>query len=209
MKLENLANLYFVIAVFVPGFIYSGVLSRFVTLREQRAKETIFLQYLVATSVNYGVCSPAIYLLVVENWLWDRPVCRAMIWAAIIFLVPILIALVSAKITQQDGLKWLYKLLGLRPINPIPTGWDWIFSRDEPCFVLVTLKDRTEIAGYFGPKSLASSDPDRRDLYLEAVYTIPEDGPWQLVERSKGVYIAGADISMVECKGSNDDDRKQ
>jgi hypothetical protein len=65
--------------------------------------------------------------------------------------------------------------------------------------VIVTLNDGTQIPGYFGPSSLASSDPDHKDIFLEKVYTIPEGGgDWVEVERSAGIHIDGAQIAYIE-----------
>jgi len=77
-----------------------------------------------------------------------------------------------------------------------------MFSRTGSCFVLVTLKDSTEIAGFFGLNSMASSDLNRRDIYIEKVYKVPADGsPWTEVEGSLGIHIDGSQISCVECIG--------
>jgi Family of unknown function (DUF6338) len=200
MKFDNVPDLYFVISVFVPGFIYHAVLSKFVPLHQQSVKELLFLGFFTSTAFNYALCSPIIYLLVNKQLYPDSPRLQALFWLIIIFISPIALAIISAFFKQHDGLRWLYRLLHLRAINPVPTGWDWIFSRTEPCFVLVTLGNGTQIAGYFGPVSMASSDPDRRDLFLERVYTIPRNQqvPWKLVDRTGGVYIAGASIALVE-----------
>jgi hypothetical protein len=65
--------------------------------------------------------------------------------------------------------------------------------------VLITLTDQTEIAGYFGRRSMASSDPERRDIYIERVYTIPVDGgPWADVDRSMGMHVDGSQIAYIE-----------
>ena len=50
MKLENFSNLFFVVSVLVPGFIYCGVIANFVPLRRSKEKEIIFLRYITATS---------------------------------------------------------------------------------------------------------------------------------------------------------------
>ncbi len=126
---------------------------------------------------------------------------QGLTWFTIIFLVPALLGLSRAHVLQHNRGTWFYRLVGLRPINPIPTGWDWIFGRTDPCYLLVTLTDGTEIAGYFGMKSMASSDPGRKDLYVEKAYEVPKDGgPWIEVKGSLGMHIDGAQISYVEFK---------
>ena len=199
MKLENLTNLYFVVAVLVPGFIHRAVLAKFLPLRASEGTEGNILGWLTASAFNYAVCSPLIYLLVIGGMLAGSPVWQALVWFVIVFLVPIALGLIRAEIAQNDHLGCLFRWLRLRPINPIPTGWDWQFSRMEPRFVLVTLEDGTELAGYFGEKSMASSDPDRRDIYLEQAFSVPEGGgPWTLVDGTEGVYIDGAKIVSIE-----------
>lgn len=48
---------------------------------------------------------------------------------------------------------------------------------------------------------MASSDPDRKDLYIEKVYKVPaDDGPWTEVEGTLGMHIDGAQISYIEFK---------
>ncbi len=202
MKLDTFSSLFFIISVIVPGFIYNGVISNFVALRRNKEKEIIFLGFLTATAFNYAICSPLIYLLIFTSDFIRHPIIEAFCWFTIIFIVPVLLAVMNARIIQRDGLRWLYSLLGLRAINPIPTGWDWIFSTTEPCYVLITLTDGTEIAGYFGTRSMASSEPERKDIYIERVYEVPEDGSaWKEVTRSLGMHVDGSQIAYIEFRG--------
>jgi hypothetical protein len=199
MKLESLSDLYLILAVLVPGFVYNAVILKFVPLRQNNQKEFALLRFVTASALIFASCSWLIYL-VQYNILFDpRSLWKALAWFVIIFLWPTGIALVHARIIQQDGLGGLYRCLRLRPINPVPTGWDWIFGKLRPYFVIVTLNDGTQIPGYFGPSSLASSDPDHKDIFLEKVYTIPEGGgDWVEVERSAGIHIDGAQIAYIE-----------
>ncbi len=197
MKFQSIPDLL-LLAAFVPGFVYHRVLSHFVTMRQMRSREDIILGFLTATALNFSVCSPLLYLLFAGRFSSAAPAWRALTLFIIIFIVPVMLGIASAMIKQKDGLAWLYRWLRLRAINPVPTGWDWIFGRTDPCYVLVTLRNGTQIAGYFGPQSMASSDPDRRDVYLERIYTIPLDGTWRPVDRSRGVYIDGSLIAFVE-----------
>jgi uncharacterized protein DUF6338 len=201
VKFETSTDIYFILAVFVPGFVFDAVLSKFVPRHASTMREAFLLRLFTASAFNYAVCSPIIYLLITHAIFADSPPSQAWTWLGIIFLVPIILAVIVASASQRGLLAWVANILRLRSINPIPTGWDWIFSRTEPCFVLVTLRDGATIAGYFGPESMASSDRDRKDLYLEKVYEIPATGRWQPVERSKGIYIDGSQIAFIEFRG--------
>lgn len=202
MKLESNSDLYFILAVLVPGFIYNGILTHFVPLHQNTEKTLILLRLLTATAFNYALCSPIIYLLATNALFPRSALLRGITWFVIIFLVPVFLGIIRAWSIQRDSGAWLYRMVKLRPINPIPTGWDWIFGRTNPCYLLITLTDGTEIAGYFGSKSMASSDPGRKDLYIEKVYRVPVDGSaWTEAEGTLGMHIDGAQISYVEFKG--------
>lgn len=64
--------------------------------------------------------------------------------------------------------------------------------------MLVTLKDGSEIYGFFGAQSFAASDADRRDLYLEAQFRPLDSGEWAPLEDTAGVLIMGEDIAAIE-----------
>ena len=201
MKLEDIPDLYFVLSVFVPGFIYDGMLRQFVPLHNSTVKETVLLRLLTATAYNYALCSPILYLCLYRSDLVGFHG-RLAAWFFVIFIAPALLAICRAMFLQTTRFDWIFRLVGLRPINPVPTGWDWVFSRAGPCFVLITLTDGREIAGYFGAKSMASSDPERKDIFVEKVYTVPYDGSaWQEVGGSLGIQVDGSQIAFIEFKG--------
>ena len=50
----------------------------------------------------------------------------------------------------------------------------------------------------FSARSFASSDPSDRDLYLEQIYKIEDDGLWQPVPMNRGVWIRGEAIRTIE-----------
>ena len=54
------------------------------------------------------------------------------------------------------------------------------------------------VAGVFSARSFASSDPSDRDLYLEQIYKIEDDGLWQPVPMNRGVWIRGEAIRTIE-----------
>lgn len=175
MKFDTSQDIFIVISFFIPGFIYDSIIRNFVPLRRNKEKELQLLRFLTATAFNYALCSPLIYLLISGAIFRRSIVGQASTWLVILAVVPAVIALIHAKLVQRDGFAKIWQWLGLRSINPIPTGWERIFSRTEPCFVVVRMTDGSEVAGWFGERSLASSDTERKDIYLELVYRIDED----------------------------------
>jgi len=202
MKFESISDLFFIVAVFVPGFIYRSVLANFVPSKQGKSKEFVLLGLLTATAVNYAFCSPLIYLLLNGMLFASSPIGQAAMWFVVVGAVPVILALVSAYAVQRDwvsmGFSKMHPKMRLHSISPIPTGWDWVFSRTEPCYLVVKLRDGTEIAGYFGAHSMASSDAASRDLFIEKVFSVPDEGPWRPVERSGGVWVDGSQVSSVE-----------
>lgn len=198
MKLENANDLFFVLAVLAPGFIFSAVLSQLVPRRQAGTTETLILGYLTGTAFNYAICGFPLYQVLTHGWLAGKPLAQAIVWFGTIFIAPMVLAIIVGAFIQHDWLSWFFKFIRLRWINLIPTGWDWKFSRTGECYVIVTLQNGAVVPAFYGPASMASSDPNQRDLYLERVYTIESDGPWKPVEGSGGIFIEGSQIAYVE-----------
>ncbi|WGH79096.1 DUF6338 family protein [Jannaschia ovalis] len=79
----------------------------------------------------------------------------------------------------------ILRRLSLPVTHPVQRGHDFAFGQDrDPCFVIVTYEDGTIVRGWFGECSLASTDPDRSDLFLERVYSVDQDD--QMIEQSPG-----------------------
>ncbi|HEV8640144.1 MAG TPA: DUF6338 family protein [Methylomirabilota bacterium] len=89
-------------------------------------------------------------------------------------------------------------LRGLHRPHPVPTAWDYVFSHSTGSWVLVTLADGSTVAGIFSARSFASSDAAERDLFLEQLYRVEDDGPWQPVPMNRGVWIRGEAIRAIE-----------
>ncbi len=108
------------------------------------------------------------------------------------------LGLVTARLQQRDLVKRLLGRLGFRTVHPIPTAWDYHFGRNRAYWVVVRLKDGSEVYGLFGPQSFAGDDPDERDLYVEAVFELTEGGEWAPREDTGGIIIKADEISTIE-----------
>src|SRR5687768_7944564 len=92
-ELQSIPDLYLILAVFVPGFIYHRILSHFIPSRELGSREHVILGFLTTTAFIYAVCSPLIYFLYAGRLFAFDPVWQALSLFSIIFLVPVLMAL--------------------------------------------------------------------------------------------------------------------
>ncbi len=198
MEIKSVTDLYFVFAVFVPGFIMLSVRSQFI-VSSGAEKESLLLKYLIATSFNYAFSSWLIYLLAYNSYLRSNLTLSAVSWLYVLFVSPIILAVISAVISQKSIVRWLLLKTGLDVIHVVPTAWDWRFGRmRSPRWVLVRLSDGSKVAGYFGLLSMASSERDARDLFIEKVYKIKNRGPWTEVPGNDGVYIPHGEIRTIE-----------
>ncbi len=78
--------------------------------------------------------------------------------------------------------------------HPILRPWDYFFSKREPCWVIVHLKDQ-KVGGYYGKGSFASSDPAEPQLCLEEVWGLDDQCRFtHRIKRSKGMIFFAKDI---------------
>ncbi len=197
MKFDDINSILLVLCVFVPGFLFDCTLANFFRQKERKSKELLLLGLLTASAINYIICLPIIYYLI-DGVFINRPVVLAVLWFFIIFCMPVMLALVTAKILQKNIILRVAKLLDLPYVNHILTGWDKKFGNMKSCYVVVTLKDGTEVGGYFGENSLSSSLLEHKDIYLEETYTFSDKGVWTQVDNTKGLWINGEEIAFIE-----------
>lgn len=192
MNLPEPSNIRELISLLAPGFILLWVRSRVVAGPTPSFQERL-VSYALASAGYFAAVSPLFFVswgLQLPSWLWNL---------LHDFLVPLAIGILIAH-GEQRG--WQYKVagrLGLKFSHHIPAAWDFTFSRVEvSTFVLVTMGDGSQIAGLMSGASFASSSKDERDLLLEEVFLITDDGPWKPAEPSRSILICGKDIRLVE-----------
>jgi len=197
MTFDSFEVIFYTLAFVVPGFIFSSVFSILVPVRPD--KEYAIIRFLLFSSVNYAVCSGLIFYITRPGYAGAHPLFAAASWMGIVFVSPIILGTIVGAISQREKIRKALQFLGLNPVHIIPTGWDFRFSRiTEGKWVLVTLKDGSKVAGWFGSNSFASSDAQDRDIYIEEVYRINETGPWSSIPNNEGVLLRGEQISFIE-----------
>jgi Family of unknown function (DUF6338) len=195
--LTSTEAVYIALICVVPGYIFLAFRNQFVAGQDRLGTEQL-LAFVTYSALNFAVFG-WINLVVVPHeaaqWL------RISVWMLTLLVGPALLGFVSGVCTQKEFGSRLYSFFGLNSVHPTARSWDWIFHRVHPCFVLVTLKDGSQCAGYWGvnaagTQSFASSDPKERDLYISQMFEISDDGPWHRTQKS--IFIAAGEIRTVE-----------
>jgi hypothetical protein len=102
------------------------------------------------------------------------------------------------------------KKLRINDRHDVPSGWDHFFSQGTCACVRVTMKDESQILGYYGANSFAAYSKDGGDLFLEAVY-VPDEEGWfgPAVPGSLGVWVKASDAVFMEAYAPGDELQKQ
>jgi hypothetical protein len=187
----------YTVCFLVPGLLIDWTVSRFFSKKSEQVP-LILLRFLTFSCVNYVVWI-FIYLLPWDKSFLTNPAFLAVIFLLIIFISPFFLGLIFGVTSQQQLVERGLENLGFRMLSGFPTAWDYKFGRiNEPLWVLVTLKDGSEVVGRFGKNSFASSESSERDLYIESVYQVLEDNPWQPVTATSGILIKAEEIRYIE-----------
>ena len=197
MTLTSFDAVFFTVAFLVPGFVWESVLHMFLRRREDRA-DRAWVRFLTLSAINYGLWSWLIYLLLERVGVLARPLIAALAWFFILFVSPIAFGVATGLLSQRATVRRLLARYGIYTVHPVPTAWDYIFSHSAGSWVLVTLADGSTVAGVFSARSFASSDPSERELFLEQLYKVEDDGPWQPAPMNRGVWIRGEAIRAIE-----------
>jgi len=196
--IEAKETLFLTLAFVVPGFMWNCIHSVFTPRRVERT-QLLFLRFLTFSCINYGVWSWLVYLVFKSEFFKKSAVVTGIAWLTMIFVSPVCLGFVTGLLSQKDFFRKVFARMGLSSIHAIPTAWDYKFSKStKPVWVQVSLKDGRKIGGLYGGQSFASSVPEERDLYLQQVVRVSQDGKWERLKRSDGVLIRGDEIEYIE-----------
>jgi hypothetical protein len=188
---SSLVQLLVTLLFVVPGFVYQGVLISRVGRTPADLDLSMRVLRAIATSTLFGLVyvvflgQPLLQAAEGQGPLVENPRVGALAAAAGGFVIPAVAALLQARI--QHG--------GASTHDPTPSAWDYTFKELEPCYIRVRMQDGTWFAGWFGPRSYATSFPDRRELFVEIEHHVDTGGVI-------GAEIEGSAGAVIDCEGA-------
>lgn len=202
-------QLLILVALLLPGFIIASVRNVFVVQRNQSSYQEI-LAYIFGSTISHVFGAPIWYLLSYGHLGFAA---QFLSLTLLLLVIPLIIGLAWSIVIQKDVIENHAPKLGLVAVHHINTAWDWKFSRVRSFeWVLITLKDGTQHAGYIGPNSFIVSGNADRDIYIEQVYDLDKDNKWSHPGRKKAILIPYSEVRTIVFWTDNmeiDDDANQ
>lgn len=200
------SNFDFFARFFLSGFIIFSVRSRYVLGEKPKATEVIFesiilsllnqLVFLIlAPSVSYLSGFLPVALIQTTSALSGG---RTAFFAEILVL-PALLGVLFGAVLRRGWNSAILRRLAMPVVHPTRRAYDFAFGDNrQESFVIVTYADGTTVFGFVGADSLAASDGERSDLYLERLYDVREDGTWVATIPAKSALLVLRDLRTIE-----------
>lgn len=212
-----------ILVVFVlPGFVAVLLKERIYEVRGEEATfdrllTTVYYSLLVyiPVALTVGLLSAvgALHRHDLDEFFHGRsPVWLTGLLALIVLLVlPAASSLIAwAWVNSDARLAW-QRRLDINPVHRVPTSWDFAFDSEQDLLLVVTLKDGSRVAGYYGRRSHSGYGTKTRDLFLEERWDFGDDGASLsgAAPLSIGVWISADEIVAVEHYALNDEQKQQ
>jgi len=117
--ISNAEVLFYLLAFIVPGFILQSTLSMLVPVKEEN-QQIAWVRFLTLSALNYAIWSWLVYLITSRTWIFGSQWGTALSWFWIIFISPVLLALLLGWLSQRDKIRRFLQRLGYLPVHDIP-----------------------------------------------------------------------------------------
>lgn len=181
-------SLLLFILFFMPGFVSIKVHDLLLPGNTRNAT-TYIVDGVACGTINFIFVMPIAWLFLhygIESF-W------AILFAGILVLLitPLCIAWVYVRLLSS-------RFMRRHALGVAKQPWDVVFSGRKGLWVVVYLKNGKEIVGLYSTNSSASHYPQKRELFLEKVFVVNENGELASKSDSEGVIIPGNSIDYIE-----------
>jgi hypothetical protein len=193
-EVKSIEQLSLILGYIVPGLIILYVRAQFLTGRIAAHKDAL-LSYFTLSVIYLTIMNAGLTVVTGS----DAPLHeQTRYWLPILLIGAVIFGVLIGLNASLGVTRWCLRKLGLHIPHVMETAWDWKFSRVPESLVTITLKDGSRVSGWCSTSSFIGSDPANRDLYIEQVYDVDEEGNWTLRTPGKGIYIAAGEVRTIE-----------
>ncbi len=191
-RLLDISSIFIFLVYIIPGFISLKVHASIFPIEKRDFSKSI-LEIFIYSSLNYAFFVWLLIILFKYN-LYNNNI--------ILFIASVIIIVVIGPVVWPIAYSALLStalIQKLKPINPIPLPWDFVFMQRKPHWIIVHTKDGRQIGGRYDSKSFTSSFPHKEQIYLEELWRLDKKGAFvKQVDRTEGILIMGDEISFIE-----------
>ncbi|MFU1555307.1 DUF6338 family protein [Aeromonas sp. A04] len=188
LEILELNKLLLFVAFVMPGFIAIKAYELFAVASERKSTSEQLIDAVSYSCINYVIWLPVVYMVEsgelknVHFWLY------VIFYFLVLFVSPVLISYL-----------WVTVRVKKLSLHPIQKPWDYVFSKRQMYWVIVTLKSGEKVGGLYGSESFASSSPAPEQIFLQDSWIINDD---KCLERTKdgsaGILILSSEILYLE-----------
>lgn len=180
----------------LAGYVIIIVRSYFIVGSRPRVAE------LVVEAVVLSLINQLFFLLIQPLWglPWIKPHASArLLFISEVLVGPAVLGVIFGFTLSRGWNSALLRRLSLPTTHPVQRGYDFAFGqRRAPGFLIVSYEDGTTVRGYFGERSLAATDSERSDIFLERLYLEGEGGQWTEVEPGRSGLLILKGVRSIE-----------
>lgn len=195
MQFSSLEEIVYAVFFLIPGFIVVEIENKIIPGKKRTEFERVLL-FLGRSILHLGL------------WFWLYRIIDSTFkkYTPGYWLLLILLVIITGTITgtaigvlkKIDIIKVICSKLKIQVEHPIPTAWEYKFSQlSNGCYLTVALENGSFLRGAFYNKSLASSDLNDLDIFIEEAYMLGEDGKWKRVKGTDGIWIPVNSIMWI------------
>ena len=104
--------------------------------------------------------------LLYSAYLQSNVFLLALLTLLAVFVLPAFLGWLASYLLQSPQLRRFAKVV----IHPVPTSWDYIFSRGEPYWIIFHFKTGERVGGYYGGRSFASAYPEPQEIVSSRIF---------------------------------------
>lgn len=179
----------------LAGYVVMIVRGWFVIAQRPKATEVVI------EAVIFSLVAQLIFQLIAwpvpDTWI-DSLGTQFLFFIQVLFL-PALLGLGLGWNLARGWNNAVLRLFSMPVTQPVHRAHDYAFHNNrEPCLVILTYFDGTQVHGYFGEASLAANDAVRSDIYLERLYDVDANDQWVEFEPSRGALLSLSNMRSIE-----------
>ncbi|MCM7097221.1 DUF6338 family protein [Enterobacter kobei] len=191
MELLDYSKLMIFILFVIPGFI-SLKIYEILQPSIKRESSKLVIDAIAYSCINYAAWGIPLYYMITTEILS---------LSSLFFYIYLFLLLIIFPIINPIVLNKLRKCRFISDKLPHPTGrpWDYFFSLKQSCWVIVTMKDGSQVAGAYKNNAFASSCPEPEQIYLSEHWVLNSDGGFERPRNDTlGIIILSSEIKTLE-----------